>query len=174
MRSHCKRRCDGGPPAEPLPNSDDPRVARDHAADTLAQVSPLALIGRQGARQSFWDATAALATAWWSQPASLATTRRPEPLYVFGAAGAPSDNRKTEPRDALNASSLARLTDARCARYLLTEVKKVEENRGAPIDYSGHLRVWHDPSLADKRGDYGCFSFHGFAVWICRDELSRR
>jgi hypothetical protein len=72
----------------------------------LAQVSPLALTGRQGARSSFWDATAALAKAWRSQPASLATARRPEPLYVFGAAGAASDIRKTEPRDALNASSL--------------------------------------------------------------------
>ena len=50
--------------------------------------------------------------------------RRPEPLYVFGAAGAPSDNRKTEPRDALTASSLTQLTNARCARYLLTEVQK--------------------------------------------------
>src|SRR5215207_5223059 len=44
-----------------------------------------------------------------AQPASLATARRPEPLYVFGAAGATSDNRKKEPRGALNASSLARL-----------------------------------------------------------------
>jgi len=50
--------------------------------------------------------------------------RRPEPLYVFGAAGAAGDNRKTEPRDALNASPLTRLTNARCARYLLTEVQK--------------------------------------------------
>jgi hypothetical protein len=72
----------------------------------LAQVSPLALIGRQGARQSFWDANAALAKAWRPQPASLAMARWLEPLYVFGAAGAASDNRKTEARDALNASSL--------------------------------------------------------------------
>jgi hypothetical protein len=52
-----KRRCDGGPPAELLPNSDDPRSWRDCAARVFAQVSPHALIGRQGARQSFWDAT---------------------------------------------------------------------------------------------------------------------
>ena len=81
------------------------------------------LTGRQGARSSFWDATAALAKAWWSQPASLATARRPEPLYVFGAAGAPSDNRKTEPRDALNASSLARLYQ----RSLRSPLKKREK-----------------------------------------------
>jgi hypothetical protein len=31
---------------------------------------------------------------------------RPEPLYVFGAAGATSDNRKTEPRGAFKAPSL--------------------------------------------------------------------
>jgi hypothetical protein len=63
MTSCAKRRCDGGPPAELPPNSDDPRAWCDRATSTLAQVSPLALIGRQGARQSFWDATAALKAA---------------------------------------------------------------------------------------------------------------
>jgi hypothetical protein len=124
MTSCSKRRCDGGPPAEPLPNSDDPRCPCDRATGTLAQVSPFALIGRQGARQSFWDATAALKAAWWPQPASQATARRPEPLYVFGAAGAASDNRKTEPRDALNASSLRDSTKARYARAFLRKGKK--------------------------------------------------
>ena len=35
-----KRPCDGGPPAELQPNSDDPRGRRDRAAGPLAQVSP--------------------------------------------------------------------------------------------------------------------------------------
>src|SRR6516162_9696919 len=126
MQSCSKRRCDGGPPAELLPNSDDPRCWRDHAATALAQVSPLALIGRQGARSSFWDAITALARTWWWQPASLATACRPKPLYVFGAAGAPSDNRKTEPRGALNASSLARLH--RCS--MRSPLKKGKKSRG--------------------------------------------
>jgi hypothetical protein len=129
MQSCSKRRCDGGPPAEPLSNSDDPRCWRDRAARALAQVSPHALIGRQGARSSFWDAT--FSATRRKQPASLATARQPEPLYVFGAAGAASDNRKTEPRDALNASSLARLTNARYARPCLRKGKKDEKNQGA-------------------------------------------
>ena len=86
------------------------------------------MTGRQGARQSFWDAT--FSATREKQPASLATARRPEPLYVFGAAGAASDNRKTEPRDALNASSLTQLTNARCARYLLPEVQKKPRKLG--------------------------------------------
>lgn len=80
MTSCSTRRSDGGPPAEPLPNSDDPRSWRDRAARALAQVSPLALIGRQGARQSFWDATAALATAWQvaaGKPGNGAPARAP-------------------------------------------------------------------------------------------------
>ena len=103
------------------------------------------LIGRQGARQSFWDATPLLplplGEGWGEgkQPASLATARRPEPLYVFGAAGAPSDNRKTEPRDAPSASSLRDSPNARCARYLLRRSKKVEENQRPSIDMGGHL-----------------------------------
>ena len=123
-------RSDSGPPAEPPPNSDDPRCWRDHAATTLAQVSPHALKSRQGARQSFWAVIAALATAARSQSASLATARRPEPPYVFGAAGAASDNRKTEPRDALDASSRRDSHNARCARPS-KRGKKVEENQGA-------------------------------------------
>jgi hypothetical protein len=40
ITSCSKRRCDGGPPAELLTNSDDPCCWRDRAARTLAQVSP--------------------------------------------------------------------------------------------------------------------------------------
>ena len=56
-RGVAKRRCDGGPPAELPPNWDDPRCPCDRVMGTLVQVSPLVLIGRQGARTSFWDAT---------------------------------------------------------------------------------------------------------------------
>src|SRR5262249_62329939 len=104
------------------------------------------LRGRKGAWSSVWAAPPAFAKAWWWRPASRATARRPEPLYVFGAAGAPSDNRKTEPRGALNASSLARL-HRRSLRSLPSKrrSKKVEDNQRPSIDKSGHLRVRPGP-----------------------------
>lgn len=64
MRSCSKRRCDGGPPAEPLPNSDDPRLPCDRATATLAQVSPLAFDWPAGGTVEFLGRDFALATAW--------------------------------------------------------------------------------------------------------------
>jgi hypothetical protein len=53
-------------------------------------------------------------------------------LYVLGAASRQPQNRTSRrPKSTV----AARLTNARYARYLLTEVKKVEENGIALIDY---------------------------------------
>jgi hypothetical protein len=50
--------------------------------------------------------------------------RRSEPFYVFGAAGATSDNRKTEPLGALQALSL------RDSPKLANSLQKREKSRG--------------------------------------------
>ena len=72
------------------------------------------------------------------------TANRPEPLYVFGAAGAPSDNRKTEPRGALGARRYA--THQRSARYLRCR--------------QGRLRPWGDG--IDHPRDQGVAPFDSF------------
>ena len=131
FRSCLLRRSDGGPPAEPLANSDDPRYPCDRATDTLAQVSPYAFDWPAGGTAEFLgrgrDAGASSAAA----AGKPGKARWPEPLYVFGAAGAASDNRKTETRDALSASSRTQL-DRRSLRSLLRcEGKKAEEIQGA-------------------------------------------
>ena len=77
----CRRDfCDGGPPAEPTPNW-RPRAGVTSAAAHARSGQPAALIGRQGARESFWDAT--LDGVAVGTPAGALA----EPAYVFGAAG---------------------------------------------------------------------------------------
>jgi hypothetical protein len=81
---------------------------------------PAALTGRQGARLSFWDATFLLlplpsaerSGRGGSSRSVWQKAHRPEPPYVFGAAGAPSDNRNNRTSRRLRSIVASRLNKA--------------------------------------------------------------
>jgi hypothetical protein len=105
----------------------------------LAQVILPVLIGRQGARESFWDATLHGVAA--GTPNGVLA----EPAYVFGAA-ARGGNRKTEPRGVAGRASLR--DSMNCFRYRSRKEKKAGTIRVRALDKRGHIRV--RPPLGGK------------------------
>ena len=128
-RRRPKRRCDGGPPAEPAPNLATREPARPRRR--LARPGqPAALIGRQVVRWSFWDARSPLAPREdCGQSACLG--KRPagrSPICVW-CCRSPAVTATTEPRGALRASSLRDSSSLRLAPQ--TKTKKKGRNQRA-------------------------------------------
>jgi hypothetical protein len=141
------RRCDGGPPLEPPTNWEDSVSGATAPPETFAQVQPARFDRPTGGTAEFLgrmpSTPLAPRTEFFGKQPPRRKARRPDPLYVFGAALA----RQPQPQNLATPTKPRRYaTRQRFAHTLSNKTKKEGRISLRALDRRGH--IWVMPALS--------------------------